>query len=185
MKEANGAKVFWGRGNGWVLGGLVELLRELPAKSKYRPFYQDLFQKLCRRIAPLQNKDGFWHASLLDPASYPSPETSCSGFFVYALAYGINEGLLPKEEFMPVVEKGWQALVSAVGEDGKLGYVQPIGADPKKVTPDMTEVYGPGAFLMAGTEVYRMAQDTRGSMRIFLKAVSVRLLQCCPINRKE
>ncbi len=45
MKEANGAKVFWGRGNGWVLGGLVELLRELPAKSKYRPFYQDLFQK--------------------------------------------------------------------------------------------------------------------------------------------
>ena len=160
MKEANGAKVFWGRGNGWVLGGLVELLRELPAKSKYRPFYQDLFQKLCRRIAHLQNKDGFWHASLLDPASYPSPETSCSGFFVYALAYGINEGLLPKEEFMPVVEKGWQALVSAVGEDGKLGYVQPIGADPKKVTPYMTEVYGPGAFLMAGTEVYRMAQDT-------------------------
>lgn len=160
MKEANGAKVFWGRGNGWVLGGLVEMLRELPAKSKYRPFYQDLFQKLCRRIAPLQNKDGFWHASLLDPASYPSPETSCSGFFVYALAYGINEGLLPKDEFLPVVEKGWQALVSAVGEDGKLGYVQPIGADPKKVTPDMTEVYGPGAFLLAGTEVYRMAQDT-------------------------
>lgn len=24
----------------------------------------------------------------------------------------------------------------------------------------MTEVYGPGAFLLAGTEVYRMAQDT-------------------------
>ena len=59
MKEANGAKVFWGRGNGWVLGGLVEMLRELPAKSKYRPFYQDLFLKLCRRIAPLQGKDGF------------------------------------------------------------------------------------------------------------------------------
>ena len=58
-----------------------------------------------------------------------------------------------------MVEKGWQALVSAVGEDGKLGYVQPIGADPKKVTPDMTEVYGPGAFLLAGTEIYRMAQD--------------------------
>ena len=159
MKEANGKKVFWGRGNGWVLGGLVELLRELPDKSKYRPFYQDLFQKLCRRIAPLQSKDGFWHASLLDPDSYPSPETSCSGFFVYALAYGINEGLLPKDEFLPAVEKGWQALVSAVGEDGKLGYVQPIGADPKKVTPDMTEVYGPGAFLLAGTEIYRMTQE--------------------------
>lgn len=57
MKESNGAKVFWGRGNGWVLGGLVEMLRELPAKSKYRPFYQELFQKLCYRIANLQSSD--------------------------------------------------------------------------------------------------------------------------------
>lgn len=159
MKEANGAKVFWGRGNGWVLGGLVEILRELPAKSKYRPFYEELFKKLCHRIAGLQSSDGFWHASLLDPASYPSPETSGSGFFVYALAYGINEGLLPAEKMLPVVDKGWKALLSAVEEDGKLGYVQPIGADPKKVTRQMTEVYGPGAFLLAGTEIYRMAQD--------------------------
>lgn len=163
-KENNGSKVFWGRGNGWVLGGLVEMLRELPAKSKYRPFYQDLFQKLCYRIVDLQNNDGFWHASLLDPDSYPSPETSCSGFFVYALAYGVNEGLLPQEKFRPVVEKGWKALLSAVEEDGKLGYVQPIGADPKKVTRNMTEVYGPGAFLLAGTEIYRMAQDSPKQM---------------------
>ena len=159
MKEANGAKVFWGRGNGWVLGGLVQLLNILPEKNKSRAFYQDLFVKMCYRIAPLQGKDGFWHASLLDPASYPSPETSCSGFFVYALAYGVNKGLLPADEFMPVIERGWKALLSAVEEDGKLGYVQPIGADPKKVTRQMTEVYGPGAFLLAGTEIYRMASD--------------------------
>ena len=159
MKESNGTKVFWGRGNGWVLGGLVEMLRELPAKSKYRPFYQELFQKLSYRIANLQSSDGFWRASLLDPDAYPSPETSCSGFFIYALAYGINEGLLPEEKFLPIVEKGWKALLSAVEEDGKLGYVQPIGADPKKVTRNMTELYGPGAFLLAGTEMYRMAKD--------------------------
>lgn len=160
-KEANGTKVFWGRGNGWVLGGLVEMLRMFPEKSKYRPFYQDLFQKLCIRVAGLQNSDGFWHASLLDPASYPSPETSCSGFFVYALAYGVNEGLLPKDKFQPIVEKGWKALLTTVEEDGKLGYVQPIGADPKKVTREMTEVYGPGAFLLAGTEIYRMAKNAQ------------------------
>lgn len=162
-KEANGAKVFWGRGNGWVLGGLVEMLRELPVKSKYRPFYQELFQKMCRRISRLQNSDGFWYASLLDPASYPSPETSCSGFFVYALAYGINEGLLPKEQFLPIAISGWRALLSAVEKDGRLGYVQPVGADPKNVTREMTEVYGPGAFLLAGTEIYRMLQDSKNS----------------------
>lgn len=162
QKEANGEKVFWSRGNGWVVGGLVEILRELPRKSKYRPFYEELFTELCARVADCQQPDGFWRASLLDPASYPSPETSGTGFFVYGMAYGINEGLLPKEKFTPVVEKGWRALLSAVEEDGKLGYVQPIGADPRKVGREMTEVYGPGAFLMAGTEIYRMASDSLG-----------------------
>lgn len=160
QKEANGTKVFWGRGNGWVLGGLVEILRELPANDKYRPFYQDLFVKLATRVGGLQHKDGFWHASMLDPDSYPLPETSCSGFFVYAMLYGINEGLLPREQFLPVAQKGWKALLSAVEEDGKLGYVQPIGADPRKVSREMTEVYGPGAFLLAGYEMHRLASET-------------------------
>lgn len=29
-REANGKKVFWGRGNGWVWGGLAEILKTLP-----------------------------------------------------------------------------------------------------------------------------------------------------------
>ncbi len=158
QKEANGAKVFWGRGNGWVLGGLTEMWRNRPANFKDRAFYLQLYKEMCERIASLQGKDGYWRASLLDPASYPSPETSATGFIVYALAYGVNEGILPREKYLPVVLKGWSALLKAVGKDGKLGYVQPIGADPKKVTKDMTEVYGPGAFLLAGTEIYRMGK---------------------------
>ena len=73
--------------------------------------------------------------------------------------------MLPADKFMPVIEKGWNALLSAVEEDGKLGYVQPIGADPKKVTRQMTEVYGPGAFLLAGTEIYRMASGALASAK--------------------
>lgn len=157
-KEANGKKVFWGRGNGWVLGGLTEILQELPEINMHRDFYENLFVELSYRIAELQGKDGYWHASLLDPDSYPSPETSATGFIVYALAYGVNEGLLDKETVMPVVEKGWKALVKAVEKDGKLGYVQPIGADPKKVTRDMTEVYGVGAFLLAANQIYKMSK---------------------------
>lgn len=156
-REANGKKVFWGRGNGWVLGGLAEILQELSPISRYRDFYENLFVELSYRISELQGKDGYWHASLLDPDSYPSPETSATGFIVYALAYGVNEGILEKERIMPVIEKGWKALVDAVEDNGKLGYVQPIGADPKKVTRDMTEVYGVGAFLLAGNQIYKMA----------------------------
>ena len=157
-KEANGEKVFWGRGNGWVLGGLCEILQAIPRGDKYRDFYEDLFIRLTKRVAELQSEDGYWHASLLDPKSYPSPETSATGFIVYALAYGINEGLLDKDAYMPILEKGWRAMVKAVDSNGKLGYVQPIGADPRKVTRDMTEVYGVGAFLLAGCQIYKMAE---------------------------
>lgn len=159
QKEANGQKVFWGRGNGWVIGGLAEVLKTLPeADTTYRPFYENLFKDLATRLAQLQSQDGFWHASLLDPGSYPSPETSATGFIVYGLAYGINKGYLPVETFLPVVEKGWKALVSAVESDGKLGWVQPVGADPRKVTREMTELYGVGAFLMAACEMHRLAK---------------------------
>ena len=72
------------------------------------------------------------------------------------MAYGVNAGLLDKEIYLPVVNKAWQALVSAVHADGKLGWVQPVGQDPKVVTPDMTEVYGVGAFLLAGTEMLKL-----------------------------
>lgn len=157
-REANGKKVFWGRGNGWVLGGLAEILQALPGDEPSRSFYRELFVTLATRVAGLQSPDGYWHASLLDPESYPSPETSATGFIVYALAYGINHGLLDKDTFLPVVAKGWKALAGAVEPDGKLGYVQPIGADPRKVTREMTEVYGVGAFLMAGCQVYRLAE---------------------------
>ncbi|MGM9764314.1 MAG: glycoside hydrolase family 105 protein [Candidatus Cryptobacteroides sp.] len=158
QKEANGRKVFWGRGNGWVLGGLAEILKSLPSDEPSVTFYKDLFVTLATRVAGLQSSDGYWHASLLDPASYPSPETSSTGFIVYALAYGVNAGLLDKDEFMPIVQKGWKALTAAVDKNGKLGYVQPIGADPRKVTREMTEVYGVGAFLLAGCEIYKMAE---------------------------
>lgn len=158
QKEKNGKKVFWGRGNGWVLGGLSEILKELPKDDKYRKFYQNLFVEMCNSILRCQQADGYWRASMLDPDSYPSPETSSTGFIVYAFAYGVNEGILPAEQFMPAIRKGWKALVDAVESDGKLGYVQPIGADPRHVTKDMTEVYGVGAFLMAGNEIFKMSE---------------------------
>ncbi|MFV0565353.1 MAG: glycoside hydrolase family 105 protein [Flavobacteriaceae bacterium] len=151
--ELNGEKIFWGRGNGWVAAGLVSILKLLPENSEYRPFYENLFKEFVPKLAALQNEDGFWHASLLDPESYPAPETSATALITYALAYGINQGLLDKQTYCPTLNKSWGALLSVIDNDGKLGWVQPIGADPKKVTADMTATYGVGAFLLAGTEV--------------------------------
>lgn len=157
-KEANGAKMFWGRGNGWVLGGLCNILNELPADYKHRSYYEGIFVKMAKKVATLQDENGYWHASMLDPESYPNPETSSSAFFVYGLAWGINNGYLDKATYQPLVEKGWQALIKAVWPDGKLGWVQPIGENPKNVTAEMTEVYGVGAFLLAGSEIYKLSE---------------------------
>jgi len=155
-KEPNGEKLFWGRGNGWVFGGLSIILTELNDTYKEKMWYEKLFTDMASKIKDTQDKDGYWHTSMLDQKSYPNPETSSTGFFVYGLAWGINNGYLSKETYLPVVEKGWNALCDAVYPDGKLGWVQPIGEDPRKTKKNMTEVYGVGAFLKAGSEVYKL-----------------------------
>lgn len=156
-REANGQKVFWGRGNGWVMGGIVRILQSLPMNHPDRLRFEQLFKDMAEKILTLQQPDGLWRASLLDPQSYPAKETSGSGFFTYALAWGVNQGLLDKQKFEPAVRKAWTALVGCVDPDGKLIHVQPVGADPKKFNPESTEIYGVGAFLLAGSEMYRMA----------------------------
>lgn len=155
--EANGKKIFWSRGNGWVMGGLALLLEELPADYPERPFYEQLFKEMAERIAGLQQADGLWRASLLDPDSYPGGEVSGSGFFCFSFAWGINNGLLDKSKYGQAVKKCWTALNNCVNEEGRVGWVQPIGADPRKnFNEGSWEVYGTGAFLLAGSEVLKM-----------------------------
>ena len=157
MREKNGEKVFWGRGNGWVVGALTVIIDQLPATYPGREKYVTLFRQMMERVVELQDADGFWHASMLDREAYPMPESSSSAFFTYGLAWGINRGILPVKPFKPVMNKAWSALISAVHPDGKLGWVQAIGSDPQSVGYETSEVYGVGAFLMAGTEIYKMA----------------------------
>jgi unsaturated rhamnogalacturonyl hydrolase len=157
IREANGKKIFWSRGNGWVMGGIVRVLNELPANYEGRDFYITLFKEMSARLKELQQADGLWRASLLDPDSYPGGEVSGSGFDCYAMAWGINNGILDKATYLPVVEKAWIALNKCVKEDGHVGWVQPIGADPKKnFNAESWEVYGSGAFLLAGSEVIKL-----------------------------
>ena len=157
-REANREKIVWSRGEGWVLAGLARVIPLLPEDFAGRNFYEQQFREMAAKIASLQQADGLWRASLLDPDSYPLKETSGSGFHTFALAWGINAGLLDRATYEPVVRKAWPALVECVTPAGKLEHVQPVGADPKKFAPTHTDVYGTGAFLLAGREMYRLAQ---------------------------
>jgi len=163
QREANGKKIFWCRGNGWVFGGLVRTIANLPDDYPDRPKYLKIYHEMAAKLLTIQGDDGLWRSSLLDPITYPPPEASGSGFFCYGLAWGIHRGLLDAETYLPVVKKAWQGLVGCVHEDGKLGWVQPIGAAPGEVNKDLTQIYGVGSFLLAGTEVYKIA--LRGNSR--------------------
>lgn len=155
-KLDNGTKIFWSRGNGWVFAGLVNILNELnPDSSEYKYFLK-IYKKMAKKLLAIQTKEGHWAMSLLGHASYPTPETSGSSFFIYGLAWGLNNGILDKESYEPAIKKGWNTIVSYITEDGMLGYVQPIGAAPGSAWADKTEVYGTGAFLCAGSEVYKL-----------------------------
>jgi unsaturated rhamnogalacturonyl hydrolase len=155
-KEKNGQKVFWSRGNGWVVAGLVRVLENMPADYPDRPRFIHLYKDMMARIISLQQADGSWHASLLDPESYPPKETSGTGFYTYAIVWGINHKILDKKIYWPAAAKAWHALLDAVHADGKLGNVQPIGGAPDKVDVNSTDTYGVGAFLLAGSQLYKM-----------------------------
>ncbi|MBX3097840.1 MAG: glycoside hydrolase family 88 protein, partial [Fimbriimonadaceae bacterium] len=155
-RESNGEKVFWSRGNGWVLAGLARVLQNIPKGHPERARLETQFREMAGRIAALQTADGTWHASLLDPSSYPNPETSGTGFFVYAMAWGINAGLLDRARYESVVRRGYAALCAAIDPNGRLGWVQPVGQDPRAVKYSDTDTYGVGAFLLASVQVADM-----------------------------
>jgi len=155
-REKNGRKIFWSRGNGWVMGGLVRMLQLLPADHPARPRFEQQFRELAAKVITCQQPDGLWRASLLDPASYPMKESSGSGFYCYAIAWGVNEGLLPRETYAAAARKAWAALAGFVQPDGKLTHVQPVGFTPVTFDENHTEPYGVGAVLLAGSEVWRL-----------------------------
>ena len=155
-REANGAKVFWARGNGWVLAGLARMLQFLPVDHAARPRFEQQFREMTAKVVTCQQADGFWRASLLDPASFPAKEASGTGFYTFALTWGVNHGLLDRATYEPAARRGWAALVSCQQSDGKVVHVQPVAGSPKSFSDDSAMPYGTGAFLLAGSEIYRL-----------------------------
>jgi unsaturated rhamnogalacturonyl hydrolase len=156
--EKNGEPLFWSRGNGWVMGGIVRVLQKLPADSPLRPKYVALLKEMAAEMLSIQGKDGLWRPGLLDADAYPLPEISGSAFVTYALAYGVNEGILDRATYWPAVEKAWAGMLTHVYADGRLGSIQPVGAAPGAYGETSSYVYGVGAYLLAGSEIYRTAK---------------------------
>lgn len=162
-KEPNGEDCYWSRGNGWVVAALVRCLEELPEDAAQRDLYLRDLKTMCKALKACQREDGFWNVSLHDPNNFGGKEVTGTALFVYGMAWGINNGILKRDEYLPVVAKAWNAMAKeAVHKNGFLGYVQGTGKEPKDgqpvgyaTKPDF-EDYGVGCFLLAGSEVYKL-----------------------------
>ena len=162
-KEPNGDDCYWARGNGWVVAALARVLSDLPKTDPHYQEYLQDFKDMCVALLPLQRNDGYWNVSLNDPNNFGGKEVSGTSLFIYGFAWGINNNILDKKTYLPAITKAWNAMSKeAVHPDGKLGYVQGTGKEPKDGqpvnydnTPDF-EDYGLGCFLLAGSEIYKL-----------------------------
>ncbi len=158
-QSSNGKKDFWARGDGWVIAALARVLQDLPADDPNRSAYEDRFVTMAKAVARCQHPDGYWTRSMIDHEYVPGPETSGSAFFAFGLLWGVNNGLLDAAEYQPTIEKAWDYLShTALQPDGRVGYVQPIGAKAvpgQVVDANSTANFGVGAFLLAACEMAR------------------------------
>ena len=180
-KTANGQKDFWARGDGWVLAGLAKVLQDMPKTYKHRSFFVRKYVRMAESVAKLQQPEGHWTRSMMDPNQAPGYETSGTAFFCYGLLWGINNGYLSKKVYAPVVEKAWHYLATvALQSSGKVGYVQPIGerAIPgQRVDANSEANFGVGAFLLAACEYYRYLQLLQQTDREYWCSLAYKMSQ--------
>lgn len=162
-KEPNGEDCYWSRGNGWIVAALVKTLSELPKTDPhYNEYLKDLKDMLAA-LLPVQREDGYWNVSLHDPNHFGGKELSGTSLFIYGMAWGINNKIIDRDTYLPAITKAWNAMAKeCVHPDGKLGFVQGTGKEPKDgqpvsytSTPDF-EDYGLGCFLLAGSEIVKL-----------------------------
>lgn len=156
-KGADGEKMFWSRGNGWVFAGLARLIPLIDQGDPRRAYYVDIFRKMAAKLRTLQRANGYWPPSLLGNPATAADETSGTGFYTFGMAWGIRAGLLDRADYLPAVLRGWGALNRAIQPDGRLGWVQQVSDRPEAVSAADTQFYGVGAYMLAGSAVHDLA----------------------------
>jgi rhamnogalacturonyl hydrolase YesR len=112
---------YWGRGNGWVAAAMAEVLKSLPGGHKLWAGITSCYEKMMRSLLRYQADNGMWR-QLVDNADSWA-ESSGTGMFAYAMAVGVKNGWLNREEYGPAVNKAWKGLCSYLDEEGNVGEV--------------------------------------------------------------
>lgn len=165
FKYDSKTNVPWGRGNGWVVFSMTELLEELPEDHPKRNDLIEFLNTLCEGYLALQDDEGMWHQVLNDHESYP--ETSCTSMFIYAFSRGIRFGWLKNpEKYVKAIYKAWEGI-SKTSVDAK-GNVYGVcrGSEFSFIADyykyelgwNLNDTHGTGIVMLAGIEVIRLGK---------------------------
>jgi len=148
----------WGRGNGWGLLGLTELVQYLPPHSPHRAGVEKRFAALVAALLRHQSPSGMWCQEVPDPTSYE--ESSATGLIAYGLGVGLRLGVLPavvRQNF----RRAMRGLAGCIGEDGSIqkvciGCLYPGDLAAYKAREKRTDdPHGFGPAMLALTEAVR------------------------------
>ena len=163
FKYDSKTNVPWGRGNGWVVFSMTELLEVLPEDHPKRNDLIEFLYTLCEGYLALQDDEGMWHQVLNDHESYP--ETSCTSMFIYAFSRGIRFGWLKSpEKYVKAIYKAWKGISkTSVDSNGNVygvcrGSEFSFIADYYKYELgwNLNDTHGTGIVMLAGIEVIRL-----------------------------
>jgi len=156
----------WGRGNGWPLFSLSQLLEYLPENHNKRSELLSFFCSFCAGVLKYQGENGLWHQILTDPESYE--ETSCTAMFIYAISRGIRYNWLPgKSIYIHSVQKAWEGLTKyTIDKKGNIHGVcrgSRYSFDPEYYKKELlwttNDTHGIGIVLLAGVELMLMTDS--------------------------
>jgi rhamnogalacturonyl hydrolase YesR len=147
--RANG--VFWGRGQGWALLGLVETARILPDETEIR---DRLTAQVNGLVATESNDPGQWHTVVDHTETYLEP--SVSAYVALGVGRAVRDGLISNEHW-PLVTRALAATRAALDDYGALRGVSdatPVGHDAAHYAarPRGVFAWGQGAALLAVLE---------------------------------
>lgn len=163
FKYGKATRIPWGRGNGWTLFSLSELLERLPAAHEDRPALLAFFRELCAGIAAQQGESGLWRQVLTDPEAYE--EASCTAMFAYAFARGVRFGwLADAARYTDAALRAWRGLASkAIDRNGNVhgvcsGSRYSFAEDYYKydLLTVVNDNHGTGIMMLAGVEICRL-----------------------------
>ncbi len=182
----SGPEYFWSRGNGWALVALTRAADALDAPYTGGRYDQvtsseELHQILRTAAASLPERrtpDGGWGAYLSKTEECPIAETSGTALLTFFLARGVNEGWLDRDVYAPVAVRALALLMRRVGVDGTVSGIQPpdVGPGCGKVSsndPIVNLNYGPGALLLAASEVLKFSDETLRESAVRFDAVKM------------